>query len=101
MPLIEAININKSFGDRKIISDFCLTANSQEMIAITGKSGSGKSTLLNILGLLDVCDTGEVRIHDEIISNIDSKRALLFRRNYIGYIFQNYALIENETVKDI
>lgn len=100
MPLIETRNLNKSFGNKTVLNNFSFSADSQEFISIIGKSGSGKSTLLNILGLLDTYDSGELLINNEMISNISSKKALLFRRNYMGYIFQNYALIEDETVEE-
>ncbi len=100
MPLIETRNLNKSFGDKTVLNNFTFSADAQEFISITGRSGSGKSTLLNILGLLDTYDSGELLINNEMISNISSKKALLLRRNYMGYIFQNYALIEDETVEE-
>ncbi|WP_324825868.1 putative bacteriocin export ABC transporter [Sinanaerobacter sp. ZZT-01] len=99
-PLIETRNLNKNFGEKSVLSNFTFSADPQEFISITGKSGSGKSTLLNILGLLDQYDSGELLIHNEVISNISGKKALLLRRNYMGYIFQNYALIEDETVEE-
>lgn len=100
MSIIETKNLYKSFGDKTVLNNFSFSANSQEFISITGRSGSGKSTLLNILGLLDTYDSGQLILNNETISNVSSKKALLLRRNYLGYIFQNYALIEDETVEE-
>lgn len=69
-----------------------------EMVAITGKSGSGKSTLLNILGLLESADHGTVHLFGEDCLRVRSKDASHLLRLRLGYLFQNYALIDNETV---
>ncbi|MDN5816278.1 ATP-binding cassette domain-containing protein, partial [Yaniella sp.] len=70
-----------------------------EMIAIMGPSGSGKSTLLNILGLLDVPDSGEVLFQGAPAPKPRSRAAVRYRRERLGYLFQNFALIEDATVK--
>jgi len=68
------------------------------MMAITGQSGTGKSTLLNIVGLLEEPDSGDVIIQGiENAWKSEKKQIELFRYT-IGYLFQNYALIDNETV---
>lgn len=91
-------NIFKKYGDNVIFSDFNLTVNKGDMISISGKSGSGKSTILNIIGLLDYFDSGEVSIDGNINVDINSKEAMLLRRDKIGYLFQSYALIEDESI---
>ncbi|TNP10719.1 ABC transporter ATP-binding protein [Bacillus tropicus] len=92
---IKLDNITKNYGDKYIFQDFNLDIYKGEFIGIIGKSGSGKSTLLNIMGLLDEPNQGRVLIqgNDNTYRN---KR--LFFRNTLGYIFQNYALMDNETV---
>ncbi len=92
---IKLDNITKNYGDKYIFQDFNLDIYKGEFIGIIGKSGSGKSTLLNIMGLLDEPNQGRVLIqgNDNAYRN---KR--LFFRNTLGYIFQNYALMDNETV---
>ncbi|MCF7932881.1 MAG: ABC transporter ATP-binding protein/permease [Acholeplasmataceae bacterium] len=70
------------------------------LIAILGHSGSGKSTLLNILGGLDATDQGQVTFADEIIGNRDDQVWDRVRREDIGYIFQNYHLLESMSVFD-
>ncbi|AOY74555.1 ABC transporter ATP-binding protein [Clostridium formicaceticum] len=100
MKIVETINLNKNFGNNNILNDFNLCINEQEIITITGKSGCGKSTLLNIIGLLDECTSGSLFINGKQISKITSKEAVLLRRYHIGYIFQNYALIDRDTVEE-
>lgn len=66
--------------------------------AIIGKSGSGKSTMLHILGTLDRCTTGEVICEGVSIASMSEKELATFRRRKIGFIFQNYQLLEEHTV---
>ena len=96
--LIELNNICKNFGSNKVLENINISFTKGEMIALVGKSGSGKSTLLNIIGLLEARDRGDVIYNGKDIKNINSKQAMLIRRYNLGYIFQNFALIENETV---
>jgi len=69
-----------------------------EFVAITGESGSGKSTLLNIISGLDSYDDGELYIGDEATSDYDSADWENYRKNKIGFVFQNYNLIEHYSV---
>lgn len=100
MKIVEISNLNKFFDSKHILKDFNLEVVEGEIITITGKSGCGKSTLLNIIGLLDVYTSGDMFINGKRITKITSKDAELLRRYYIGYIFQNYALIEKDTVEE-
>ena len=63
---------------------------------ITGSSGVGKTTLLNCLGQLEPIDSGEIWIDNQFLHRKSKKR---FFREYAGFLFQNFALIDNETVK--
>lgn len=96
--MIELKNISKSFGEKTIFQNFSLTINDGDSIAITGNSGSGKSTLLNVLSLIETVDSGEVIWNEKKIKKINTKETDILRREEIGYLFQNYALIENESV---
>lgn len=89
-------NITKKYGDQYIFQDINLSIYKNEFVGIMGKSGAGKSTLLNIIGLLDEPDQGKVIIQGDDNSYKNKK---MFFRNTLGYIFQNYALMDNETVK--
>lgn len=91
---------NKSFGTRKVLENIKLKVNKGEIIAITGESGSGKTSFLNIIGLFDNDFIGEIRYDNKIVSKQGIKSQNKFIRNSIGYLFQNYALIDNETVAD-
>jgi len=96
--MIQLEGINKNFGDITIFNNFSMTVQEGEFLAIQGVSGSGKSTLLNMIGLLDTPDSGRITLFGK--SNIKpfSKQAEKILKNEIGYLFQNFALIENETV---
>lgn len=96
---IEVTGLNKKFGNRHIIENFNIEIEKGEFVAIVGPSGCGKSTLLNILGMLEKYDGGKIKINGKKLPEINSKAATMVRRNVINYLFQNYALIDNETVE--
>lgn len=100
MKYLQIKNISKSFGKKKIIDNFSLDLEKNEILAIVGKSGSGKSTLLNIIGLLEEYDSGEILLKEKPLPNINSKEATLIRRSEINYVFQTNALISSKSVKD-
>lgn len=100
MKHLQIKNISKSFGKKKIIDNFSLDLEKNEILAIVGKSGSGKSTLLNMIGLLEEYDSGEILLKEKPLPNINSKEATLIRRNEINYVFQTNALISSKSVKD-
>ncbi len=92
---IEILNITKKFGSKKIFTDLNLTFEAGKSYALIGGSGSGKSTLLNIIGRLEKIDSGKVLVDEQ---DIWKTKERIFFKNYIGYVFQNYSLIENKTV---
>ncbi|EJS44899.1 hypothetical protein ICE_05856 [Bacillus cereus BAG1X1-2] len=96
--MIEMINMCKAFDKKVIFKNFNLEVKSGEFIGIVGKSGKGKTTLLNIIGTLEEADSGTVKIMDKDTSKRKIKRLLL--REYLGFIFQNYALIDNASVNE-
>lgn len=96
--IIELKNINKNYGNKCLFRGLDFSIKKGEMIAITGVSGSGKSTLLNIIGLIDKPDSGEVSICGNKNPYDKEKIKLNLFRNNIGYLFQNYALVDNYTV---
>lgn len=98
MAIIEIENLGKSFGTHILFDQFNLQIEAGEMVCIWGKSGCGKTTLLNIIGLLDSYDVGTLKIADVTNPKHNGKESLLLRRNILGYIFQNFALVDNETV---
>ena len=96
--IIELKNINKKYGSRELFQNLDFSIKKGEMVAITGASGSGKSRLLNIMGLIDKPDSGEVLICGNKNPYDKEKIKLNLFRNNIGYLFQNYALVDNYTV---
>lgn len=93
-------NINKSYGKHKILENLNISIFPEDFITIIGASGSGKSTLLNILGTLEDYDSGEVESFGYKDPIKDYKNSMILRREKIAYLFQNFALIENMTVKE-
>ena len=95
--MIEAIGLKKYFGSGeklvKAADNISLEIKKGEFVAIIGSSGSGKTTLLHILGGLTRPDEGRVVIDGEDIYSLDEDRLTVFRRRQIGFIFQNYSLI--------
>lgn len=82
------------------LKDISLNFKNKGLVCILGKSGSGKSTLLSILGYLDQPSNGKVYDGDICLSDLNSNQANSYRRNNVGYIFQNYNLINELTVEE-
>ena len=97
--IIELKNICKSYDGKKLFDDFCLTIEQVDYIEITGKSGAGKSTLLNIIGLLESTDSGDYSIFGIKNPEIGSKDGVWLLRYKLGYLFQNFGLVDNQTVE--
>lgn len=97
---IEIHDLTKKFDARTILNKLSLTVDEGEFVAVVGPSGCGKSTLLNILGLLEEPTDGRILIFDEAVPAINSKKATLWRRSVINYLFQSFALIDDLSVKD-
>jgi putative ABC transport system ATP-binding protein len=96
--MIVADRITKAFGANPLWSELSFSVGRGEMFALTGPSGAGKSTLLNCLGLLERVDSGTIQVSGRSITNLRAASRRRFRRDTLGYLFQNYALIENASV---
>ena len=94
---IEIVNVTKKYGSKEIFTDLNLTFEAGKSYALIGSSGSGKSTLLNIIGRLEKIDSGKVLVDKQ---DIWKTKERTYFKNTIGYVFQNYSLIENKTVYD-
>lgn len=100
--MIRLENINKLYeGDTykiQALQDITLTIGEGEFVSIMGRSGSGKTTLLNIIGFLDTATSGTFLFGGKDVSHISSKNLWRYRRENIGFVFQNFALIDHNTV---
>jgi len=81
-----------------VLKDVNLTINAGEFVSIMGPSGAGKSTLLNIIGMLDEPSEGEYHFLDQTAHQLTEKKKTEFHRNYVGFIFQAFHLIDEMTV---
>lgn len=106
MPILEVSNLKKTyttrFGGNKVeaLKNVSFTADSGEYIAIMGESGSGKTTLLNILAALDKPTGGSVVLDGNDLSGIKESKVALFRRDNLGFVFQEFNLLDTFSVKD-
>ncbi len=95
--MIHINNLHKSYttGTTKlhVLKGIDVHVKEGELVAIMGSSGSGKSTLLNIIGLLDNYDSGEYRLNNILIKNLNETRAAKLRNQLIGFVFQSFNLI--------
>ena len=94
--MIKIRNLTKKFKEKTIFEDVSCTLETGKSYAIVGKSGAGKTTFLNILSGLEKATSGKVEFND---LNINSKNRKKLYRDYFGFVFQNFALIDTETVK--
>ncbi|MEB2282391.1 ABC transporter ATP-binding protein [Lysinibacillus xylanilyticus] len=102
--MIKVRNLKKEFiqGQERtqVLMGFDLNVEEGEFVAVMGPSGSGKSTLLQLLGGLDVPTEGDIVINQSNLSNMTEKERTIFRRKYIGFIFQNYQLLPTLSVEE-
>jgi putative ABC transport system ATP-binding protein len=97
--MIKVTNLTKTFksGDSRVmaVDNLSLSVETGQFASIVGTSGSGKSTLLSLLGGLDRPSSGEVRVDDLLISSGSDRQLIKYRRDMIGFVFQNFSLIPN------
>jgi len=102
--IVEIKNLVKSYGGKdyqtKVLKNINLDIYENDFIAIMGPSGAGKSTLLNMLSTLDKPTRGEIIIDGEDITKVNNKRLSKIRQEKIGFIFQDYNLIDSLKVID-
>jgi len=96
--MIDAKNINVKFGKRQILKDLNFKVNKGEYISIIGKSGAGKSTLLNVISTLEKEYSGNVFYENKDIRDYNDVEISKLRNKKIGFIFQNFNLLEDFTV---
>ena len=91
--MIKGVDIQKSYGDLRVLKGVDLEISEAEIVTIMGKSGAGKSTLLHILGTLDNPDSGEVIISSTNTKSLNNKQLADFRNQTIGFVFQFHHLL--------
>ena len=101
-PLIQLSDLSKVFVtdhlETHALSNVSLTVHHGEYVSITGPSGCGKTTLLSILGLIDVPSTGAYRLAGDDVSHLSLARRARVRNQLMGFVFQNFHLIGDQTV---
>lgn len=97
MNIVETKNLRKYYGSGETVVraldgvDMCVEKG--KMTAIVGASGSGKSTMLNLIGALDKPTEGDIEIEGKSLAKMNRKQLAIFRRRYIGFVFQSYNLL--------
>lgn len=106
MTVLEVNNLKKIYTTRfsgnqvQALTDINFSVEDGEYVAIMGESGSGKTTLLNILAALDKPTAGEVLLQGKNIVQIREKEISAFRREHLGFVFQDFNLLDNFSLKD-
>lgn len=95
--MIEGRHIVKHFDDLVVFDGFDFTIEDGDFVCFSGPSGKGKTTLLNIIGLIEPIDEGTLTING--IDRFNNRQKLDFYRTTVGFLFQNFALIEHKTVR--
>lgn len=104
--LLEVKNLKKIYTTRfggnhvQALTNVSFTVEKGEYVAIMGESGSGKTTLLNILAALDKPTGGDVKLNGRSMSSIKEKEISAFRRNNLGFVFQDFNLLDTFTIED-
>ena len=106
MAILEVNNVKKiyttRFGGNQVqaLSNINFSVEKGEYVAIMGESGSGKTTLLNILAALDKPTSGEVLLNGKNLVSVKEKEISAFRRDHLGFVFQDFNLLDNFSLKD-
>ena len=97
--IVEFGEVTKTFRSHRVINQLSFTIGTAELVALVGASGSGKSTVLNMAGLLERPNAGQIRLFGAPAPRIGSLTARNLLRTRIGYLFQNSALIDQDSVE--
>ncbi|MGC7886478.1 ABC transporter ATP-binding protein [Bacillus velezensis] len=104
MMILEAGNIQKSYGNKlnkqEVLKGIDLQIHKGEFVSIMGPSGSGKTTLLNVLSSIDKVSAGTIKLNETEITSMKEKQLAEFRKRHLGFIFQDYNLLDTLTVKE-
>lgn len=104
MNILEAIKIHKSYGNKfnkqEVLKGIDMEIKTGEFLSIMGASGSGKTTLLNVLSSIDNVSQGSIVINNTEMTKMKEKKLAEFRKHHLGFIFQEYNLLDTLTVKE-
>lgn len=104
MVILEAKKIHKSYGNKfnkqEVLKGIDITIEKGEFVSIMGASGSGKTTLLNVLSSIDRVSDGTIQIEGKEMTQMKEKQLAEFRKHHLGFIFQDYNLLDTLTVKE-
>lgn len=104
MTILQASKIHKSYGNKfnkqEVLKGINLAIEKGEFVSIMGASGSGKTTLLNVLSSIDQVSQGSIQIEGKEMTNMKEKQLAEFRKHHLGFIFQEYNLLDTLTVKE-
>lgn len=104
MSILQAVKIHKSFGNKQnkqeVLRGLDISIEKGEFVSIMGPSGSGKTTLLNVLSSIDKVSHGSIQINKAETTTMKEKQLAEFRKNHLGFIFQDYNLLDTLTVKE-
>ncbi|WP_064607051.1 ABC transporter ATP-binding protein [Streptobacillus moniliformis] len=102
MNKLELKKVYKKYNDQDkyVLEDISLIINNGEFVSIMGRSGSGKTTLLNLISTIDKIDKGVILFEDKDISKLNDKQSSEFRKNDIGFVFQDYMLLDSLTIRE-
>lgn len=98
--LLRMRGVRKQFGAHVIFEHLNLDVGAGEFVAITGESGSGKSTFLNLVSGIERADQGEIQVAGFDAGRMSGRAYTMFLRRELAFLFQNFALIEDQTVHD-
>ncbi|KRF07098.1 bacitracin ABC transporter ATP-binding protein [Paenibacillus sp. Soil766] len=104
MSILQAVKIHKSFGNKhnkqEVLRGLDISIEKGEFVSIMGPSGSGKTTLLNVLSSIDKVSHGSIQINKAETTTMKEKQLAEFRKHHLGFIFQDYNLLDTLTVKE-
>ncbi|MGV3709271.1 MAG: ABC transporter ATP-binding protein [Gemmatimonas sp.] len=102
--MISLRNVEKSYpiagGQSYVLRRITFDIQRGEFVTIMGPSGAGKSTLLSVLGMLDSAWTGEYTLMDNAVHRLDNKKRIALHKQYVGFVFQQYHLLDDLTVAE-
>ncbi len=106
MSILKVENLTKVYGNKKsgltvkALDKFSMSVEDGEFVGVMGPSGSGKTTLLNILATIDTPSSGDLLINGTNPSKLKEKESALFRRRELGFIFQDFNLLDTLSIKE-